>query len=102
MINDIANELHKVRRQIRQSLIFSGSGNQVSSMPIPEWLIDQAVRVEVNEYDYIDAWYNDRLNHGGEPPLTIMGIRVYPIPPRFDQLPSPGWRIVDPFRKPKP
>lgn len=100
MIADIANELHRVRRKVRGGVLMEHGAritDTVKTTTFPEWMIDRALRVEVNEYDFYEhCWRN-----GGEPPPTeISGVSIYLIPARFEQLPAPGWRIINPFEQP--
>lgn len=99
MIADIANELRRVIRELCRSHFQVDSSHLVR---IPEWMIEQGLRVEVNEYDLLEAWHRDhnRMTNG-RPPTEIMGVRLYLLSPQFaDVLPERGWRIINPFVKP--
>ena len=88
MIADIANELHRVRREVMK-------------MGLPDWMIYQALRIEINEYALLEAWHREGSPsiNPMRPPTEIMGVRVYAIQERFGAIPAPGWRIINPFEQ---
>lgn len=98
MIDDIAKELVRVRRDLRLRA-FRLSATVSGTASLPEWMIEQALRIEVNEVDFMDAVYRARIMLPGQIPDAIMGVRVYLIGQRYPQLPAPGWRIINPFVK---
>lgn len=108
MIDDIANELARIRRQLRNSALFVGGAIETSSVVLPNWLIDQALRIEVREEALLEAWHSGEFDQHGDGrfsplPKTIMGVALYIVSRAYTQpdgLPDCGWRIIDPFVKP--
>ena len=113
MIDDIAKELEHIKRCLTKSFVYSdyqpiiarnyglnAANEPIKGVRLPHWFIEQGLRIEVNEYDYLDAVrYNvfGRTDPRAVP--KVMGVQVYLISSRYEQLPAPGWRIVNPFER---